>query len=131
MEVLDRRDPGLSVAAVDAGDQELDLVALLAELGALEARGYEDLQHRRRLRQRGILLEEPFEREQLARDPLRVVEPLDPEHELPSGVLLLELGEEPPGLGILECRAKPRDVDPDRVDADADRAPVDLDRVRT
>ena len=119
VEVLDRRDPGLSVAAVDAGDQELDLVTLLAELGALQARGHEHLQHRGRLGAAGILLEESFEGEQLARDPLRVVEPLDPEHELASRVLLLELGEEPRGLGILEGRAKPRNVDPDRVDADA------------
>ena len=49
VQVLDRRDPGLSEAAVDAGDQELDLVPLLPELGALEARRHEHLQHRRRL----------------------------------------------------------------------------------
>ncbi len=85
---------------------------------------------RRRPRALGILLEEALERVQLLRDPLRVVEPLDAEHEPAALVLLLELGEEPLGLGIGEHLAEAVDVDPDRVDADADATPVDLEPVR-
>ena len=92
--------PRLAEAAVDARDEELDLVPLLLVLGALEPRGHEHLEHRRRARALRVPLEQALEREQLLRDPLRVVEPLDAEDELAARVLLLELGEQARGLGI-------------------------------
>ena len=94
MHVLDRRHPGLPEAAVDAGDEELDLVALRPVLGALEPRRHDHLHHRRRLRAVGILLEEALERLELLRDALRVVEPLDAEDEMAALVLLFELREQ-------------------------------------
>ena len=130
MDVLDRRRAGLPEAAVDARDEELDLVALRPVLGALEPRRHEHLDHRRRPRASRILLEEALERVQLLRDPLRVVEPLDAEDEPLPLVLALELGEQPRRLRVLEGLPEALRVDPDRVDADPDRAPVDLERVR-
>ena len=100
VDVLDGRRAGLPEAAVDARDEELDLVALRPVLGALEPRGDEDLDHRRRPRACRILLEEALERVQLVRDPLRVVEPLDAEDEPLPLVLALELGEQPRGLRV-------------------------------
>ena len=85
---------------------------------------------RRRPRALRILLEEALERVELLRDPLRVVEPLDAEHEPPALVLLLEVGEEPRRLGIGDHLAEAVDVDPDRVDADADAPAVELEPVR-
>ena len=130
MDVLDGRRAGLPEAAVDARDEELDLVALRPVLRALEPRRHEHLDHGRRPRAGRILLEEALERVQLVRDPLRVVEPLDAEDEPLPLVLAVELGQQPRGLGVLEGRPEALRVDPDRVDADPDRAPVDLERVR-
>ena len=130
MDVLDRRAAGLAEAPVDARDQELDLVTLRAVLGALEARRDDHLDHRRRPRALGVLLEEALERVELLRDPLRVVEALDAENEPPALVLLLEIGQEPLGLGLGEHLAEAVDVDADRVDADADPTPVELEPVR-
>ena len=93
MDVLDGRHAGTSVAAVDPGDEELDLVALRPVVGAVEPRRHDDLDHRRRPRSLRILLEEPLESVELLRDALRVVEPLHPEHQPPSLVLTLEVGE--------------------------------------
>ena len=78
----------------------------------------------------GSPLEQALEREQLLRDALRVVEPLDAEDELASRVLLLELREQARGLRVRERLAEPGGVDADRVDADARPAAADLDRVR-
>ena len=129
VDVLDRRRPGSREAPVDARDEELDLVALRAVLGAVEARGDDHLDQRRRPRAIGVLLEEALERVELLRDPLRVVEALDAEDEPTALVLLLEIGEESLGLGLGDHLAKAVDVDADRVDADADATPVELEPV--
>ena len=81
VQVLDRCRAGLTETAVDARDQQLDVVPLLLVLRALEPRGDEHLEHRRRQRSRRILLEQALVREQLLRDALRVVEPFDAEDE--------------------------------------------------
>ena len=130
MQVLDGRDARLPEAAVDARDQELDLVALRPVLRALEAGRDEHLEHRRRARTRRVSLEEALVRDQLLRDPLRVVEPLDAEDESPPLVLLLELRVQPRRLGVCERRAKALDVDADRIDADSDVARRDVEPVR-
>ena len=95
-------DARLPEPAVDARDEELDLVPLRAVLRALEPRRDEHLDHRRRARATRILLEEALERLELLRNALRVVEPLDAEHEPAPLVLLLEIGEEPRRLGVGE-----------------------------
>ncbi len=130
VDVLDGRRPGLTEAAVDACDQELDLVALRPELGALETGGNEHLGHGGRPCARRILLEEPLVRLELLRDPLRVVEPLDTEDQPAPVVLAVEIGEQTCGLGVRERLAKALDVDADRIDADPDPSPVDLQPVR-
>ena len=122
--------PWAREAAVDARDEELDLVPLRPVLGALEPRGDDDLDHRRRPRALGILLEEALEGVQLLRDPLRVVEPLDAEDEPTSLVLALEVCEQPLGLRVGEHLAEALDVDADGIDADADAAAVELEPVR-
>ncbi len=129
MHVLDRRDPGPREAAVDARDQELDLVALSPVLGALEPGGDEHLDHRRRLRAFRVLLEEALERVELLRDALRVVESLDTEDQAAALVLALEIGEQPLGLRLREHLAEALDVDADRVDTDPDPAAVELEPV--
>ena len=129
VDVLDRSRTGSREAPVDARDQELDLVTLRAVLGAVEARRDDHLYQRRRPRAIGILLEEALERVKLLRDPLRVVEALDTENEPTALVLLLEIGEEPLGLGLGDHLAEAVDVDADRIDADADTPPVDLEPV--
>ena len=121
--------PGRAKRPLMPRDQELDLVALRAVLGAVEARGDDHLDHRRRPRALGILLEEALERVELLRDPLRVVEALDTEDEPAALVLLLEIGKEPLGLGLGDHLAEALDVDADRVDADADAPPVELEPV--
>ena len=129
VDVLDRSRTGSREAPVDARDQELDLVTLRAVLGAVEARGDDHLDQRRRPRALGILLEEALERVELLRDPLRVVETLDAENEPTALVLLLEIGKEPLGLGLGDHLAEAVDVDADRIDADADATPVELEPV--
>ncbi len=124
--VLDRCRARSREAAVDPGDEELDLVPLGSELGALEPRRDEHLDHRRRLGARRILLQEALECMELLRDALRVVEPLHPEDEAAAFVLPLELRQETGCLGLRDDLAKAGDVDPDRVDADTDTAPVEL-----
>ncbi len=126
MDVLDRRRSGLAEAAVDPGDEELDLVALRAKLRALEPRRDEHLDHRRGARTARVALEKALVGVELVRDPLRVVEPLDAENEAATLVLLLELGEEPRGLGVAERRAEALDVDPDRIDSDPHAPAVEL-----
>ena len=76
-----------------------------------------------------VLLEQALECVELLRDPLRVVEPLDPQHELAAAVALVELAGDARRLRIAQGRAEALDVDPDRMDADPDRAVVLLDRV--
>ena len=82
MHVVDGRVPELAEAPVDVGDPHLDLVALRAVLRALEPRGDEHLEHRHAVGEVRIVLEDALERVELLRDALRVVEPLDAEHEL-------------------------------------------------
>ena len=79
VDVLDRRRPRLSVPAVDPRDQKLDLVPLRAELGALEPRRDEHLDHRGRSRAVRVALEEALVRLELLRDALGVVEALHAE----------------------------------------------------
>ena len=131
VQVLDGRVARLPEATVDARDQELDLVPLRPVLRALESGRDEHLQHRRRAGESRVALEEALVREQLLRDALRVVEPLDSEHQPAARVLLLELGVEPRRLGVRERRAEPLDVDADGIDADPDTARGDLERVGT
>ena len=121
--------PGRAKLPVDSGDEELDLVALRPVLRALQARGDDDLDHGRRPRTLGILLEEALERVQLLRNPLRVVEALDAEDEATPFVLLLEIDEQARGLGVGEHLAKAFDVDPDRIDANAHAPSVELEPV--
>ena len=130
MDVLHGRRAGLPEATVDARDEELDLVAQRPVLRALEPRRHQHLDHGRRPGSCRILLEEALERVQLVRDPLRVVEPLDAEDEPLPLVLAVELGQQPRGLRVLEGRPEALRVDPDRVDADPDGAPVELERIR-
>ena len=105
VQVLDGRHAGPAVSAVDAGDEQLDLVALGPVLLAVEPRRHEHLQHRRRARALGLELEQPLERAQLVLDPLRVVETLDAEHELTVAELLLELLERRRGLRLRRASA--------------------------
>ena len=130
VDVLDGRHARPPVLAVDAGDQELDLVPLRAVLGAVEARRNDDLDHRRRPRPPRILLEEAFERLELLGNAFRVVETLDPEHEPAPLVLVFEIGEQSLRLGVGNDLAETLHVDPDRIDTDADTPAVDLQRVR-
>ena len=126
MDVLDGSHARPREAPVDAGDEQLDLVTLAPVLRALEPGRDEHLDHRGRQGPARVLLQEALERLELLRDPLRVVEPLYSEHEPATFVLCLEIGEEAGGLGVGEHVAKSVDVDPDRVDTDADAAPVQL-----
>ena len=122
--------PGLTEAAVDARDQELDLVALRAVLGALEPRRHEHLDHRGRASTVRLALQESLEGEQLLRDALRVVEPLDAEDQSPALVLALQVAEQALRLRVRQRGAESVAVDADRIDADPDPAPVDLEPVR-
>ena len=129
MDVLDRRRARASELAVDACDEQLDLVSLCAVLRAVEPRRHDDLDHGGRPRATRILLEEALECVELLRNALRVVEPLDPQDEPPTLVLMLEVGEQSLRLRIGDDLAKAFDVDPDRIDADADAAAIELERV--
>ena len=125
--VGDGRMPELREAPVDVGDPHLDLVALRAVVGALEPRGDDDLEQRHAAGAVRILLQKPLESVELLGDPLRVVEPLDPEDQLVLAVALLELGLDRRRLGVAERGPEVGDVDPDRMDPDADRSVVMLD----
>ena len=128
--VLDRGRTEPAEPAVQVSDPLLDLVALGGVFGALEARGNEHLDQRRRLGPLRLEVEDPLERVDLLGDPLGVVEPLDAEDDLLAAVALLHLRLDLRRLRATERRAERLDVDPDREGADPDDAAVEVDLLR-
>ncbi len=130
VDVGDGRVPKPAELPVDVGDSHLDLVAHRPVLRAFEPRGHEHLEHRHAVGEIRIAFERALERIELLRDPLRVVEPLDPENELETVVALVELGLDRRRRRVAQARPEALDIDPDRVRSDPDRPLVVVDRVR-
>src|SRR5262249_55314062 len=117
-EIADRDPVRVAVAPVDVPDELLDLASLLDVVGDERARGRRDLDEADLVRPARVALEEPREAAEALGNPLRVVEAVDAEDDLPPADRLAELLAATLGA----ARARPGDVwlgvDADRVDAD-------------
>ena len=116
VEVVHRHvEPGLGEAAVDAADELLDgspQLPVLADLAAARHRHLDEGDLAAQIRPQ---LEQELDRAQALRDPLCVVEPVDPEQEPAAGELLAEAGQRPvDGRPVRAVREIGR-IDRDRV----------------
>ena len=127
---MDRHVADRAEAAVDPADDAVRRRAQLLVLGHVGARRHGDLQQADLADHLGVLLEQRLDREQLLRDALDVVEPVDAEQHLHPVELRLQLGDPRAHLWALDAALEALRVDADREGVDAHRVALDAAALR-